>query len=590
MKGLPRTFVPALAVAVLSLAACRQATTPQDGSASVLISGYNGTFSYDLDVGEGSHDVYFVFTNTNLVLSTDAATVSGLTVDGKALPALRPQPAGGPSEDSASLKDRIAYDNRTLFSRLGAGVGAVARDLSASSGPEPSEPVADMVDQTGSLVSWAAAGMGGVASTCRSVTTLATDQGDRTLNIWVANDCWVGTSTKKHSITQTMVDTLAAKFLASGSDNDIYDWVTDILGPEWAGAGITADPSLIPGNGEITILLSDIQGDNADDGGVVGYFYSLNNFLNSALVGTQYEGLSNQRVMFVIDAVMYANPDDDGHSVDDAGYYSDNGWSSGDYWAEEIYSTLAHEFQHMIHFYRKGIVARGDGASAETWIDEMCAQLVEDLVAAKQGVMGPRGVVSSDGTAGSSGNTNGRIPAFNQYLSLGLSGYEDSADSYDVEDYSFSYSFGAWLLRNYGGAQFVKDVVWDTATDSQAIVDAVKACSGRTYTFPGLLQRWAVSVLGSSRTDMPPGFRYNTGASFPSTSALDATAGYSVGSIDFFNYAPAPAILTPSTLVDVASFPAASSLYYKAASGLSGSRSFRLHLPAGVAFSVYVTP
>ena len=589
MAIMKRPFVPAIAFlpALLAISACRVPTTVQPGTATVLISGYSGDFSYKADVGDGSHDVYFVFTNTGVsVSSDDMPTAAGLSVDGVALPALVGQPAGGPSETSTSIMDRIAYDNRTLLPRLGLRTGA--RSLSDGAVQDP--PAADVAGTTSGNMAYfnSATSMTGGAATCRSVATATTDQGTRTLNIWVANDCWSGTgTTKKHYVTQTMVDQLAARFLASGPDNDIYDWVTDIVGPEWGSSGY---PDLIPADNEITILLADIAGDGdstdayGDDGGIVGYFHSLNNFLNAYLPAS-YAGLSNQRIMFVVDAVMYANPDDNGYSVDNTAKYADNGWLSTDYWAEECFSTLAHEFQHMIQFYRKGVVVRGDGYTADTWIDEMCSQLVEDLVADKIGVMGPRGVAYGDYTAGSGGNYNGRIPYFNKYLSLGLEGSSD----YTVYDYSFSYAFGAWLLRNYGGAQFVKNVVYDSATDSQAITDAVKAYAGKTYDLPNLLQRWAVAVLGSGRTDMPYGFRYNTGAASSSTSGL-TSASYTVGSINFFNYTPAPAILDSSSLGSASSFPSASNIYYKAATGLSGSRTFRIHLPAGVGFSVYVTP
>jgi len=584
-----RKLFPSLALlsAVLAVSACRVPTTAQPGTATVLISDYSGNFSYKADVGDGSHDVYFVFTNTGVsVSSDDMPTAKGLSVDGVELPGLMEQPAGGSSETSASIKDRIAYDNRTLLARI--GVQAGARSISDALVQSP--PAADVAGTTSGNMAYfnSATSMTGGAATCRSVTTATTAQGSRTLNIWVANDCWSGTGTgKKHYVTQTMVDQLAARFLASGSDNDIYDWVTNIIGPEWGSTGYS---DLISANGEITILLADIAGDGdstdayGDDGGIVGYFYSLNNMRNDYLPAS-YAGLSNERIMFVVDAVMYANPDDNGYSVDTTTEYLDNGWLATDYWAEECFSTLAHEFQHMIQFYRKGVVVRGDGYTADTWIDEMCSQLVEDLVADKIGVMGPRGVAYGDYTAGSSGNYNGRIPYFNKYLSLGLEG----SSSYDVYDYSFSYSFGAWLLRNYGGARFVKNVVYDNATDSQAITNAIKAFAGKTYALPNLLQRWAVAVLGSSRTDMPYGFRYNTGAASSSTSGLTA-ASYTVGSINFFNYSPAPAILDSSSLGSASSFPSASNIYYKAATGLSGSRTFQIHLPAGVGFSVYVTP
>ena len=102
-----------------------------------------------------------------------------------------------------------------------------------------------------------------------------------------------------------MVNALAAKFLTDGT-NDIFGYDTAILGAEWGNVSMSGLASrLVPFNGEITILLSDIGQDNSDSGGIVGYFWAGNNFLPA------YEAGSNGRIMFVIDAVMYANPNAD---------------------------------------------------------------------------------------------------------------------------------------------------------------------------------------------------------------------------------------------------------------------------------------
>ena len=58
------------------------------------------------------------------------------------------------------------------------------------------------------------------------------------------------TSTKKHYITQDMVDNLAAKFLNSGTNDDIYEWVTNICGAPW---GPQAYSNLIPPTDDIHI-------------------------------------------------------------------------------------------------------------------------------------------------------------------------------------------------------------------------------------------------------------------------------------------------------------------------------------------------
>jgi len=275
---------------------------------------------------------------------------------------------------------------------------------------------------------------------------------------------------------------------------------------------------------------------------------------------------------------MYANPDADGYGVGDAGY-TGGAWSPSSYWAEEAFSTLAHELQHMIQFYAKGILARADGRSAETWINEMCSQLVEDLVADKLGVMGPRGI-EGDGSAGAAGNAEGRIPLFNQIMTRGLT----QRYPYFIQDYSFSYAFGAWLARNYGGAQFVRRVVASRPIDESCVTSAVAVATGRSDGMTKLLQRWAVSILASGRTDMPAGYRLNKGDWFLSSAG---SLEYRLGSMNFFNYDPQPAILDASATFPSGSQPRASNVFYRAGSALTGKQSWSIRTPEGVAFSAY---
>jgi hypothetical protein len=555
---------------------------------SVLISNYNGTFSYTVDAGTTAKDVYFVFSNTNLDTTAGAATVTNsvgtIKVDGTEIAASSAQPAGGPSASSTSAKDFLANSNRDPVNFIASHPSKVQASRVGTATPSY-----DNFGDPGNLYSLDSSdNLTTVSAHCQLVRgPITTAQGSRTLNIWVENDCMdpaytygggnigTGTGQKRHLITVPMVKALADAFLKDGS-GDIYTFDTNILGPEWGATSASAlSSNLISNtNGNITILLADIEQDNSDIGGIVGYFDPTNNFLSS------YYSASNQRIMFVIDSVMFANPSPAG-----ATGTGTEGWdASTSYWAKFCFSTLAHEFQHMIQFYRKGILVRGDGQSADTWINEMCSQLMEDLVADKLHVPGPRGVEDNP-TAGSSGNTDGRIPYFNKYLSKNYA--LNKTSDYGVYDYSFSYAFGSWLMRNYGGAGFMKNVVYDSATDSTCITNAVSKATGRSETMADLISRWAVAVLGSSRQDMPPGYIFNTGAW---TSSSGGGMNYNLGSINFFNYDPAPQVLTATGSVPRGSIATASNVYYRAGSSLTGSKTWNLVVPQGVGFSVFVSP
>ena len=563
-------------------------STSDNSPSSIILTDYLGSFSYTVNPGTKGKDVYFIFSNTNLDTNVSASMVKSpqgtISVDGVEIASTSSQPAGGPSTGGlhpSVLKaaiDFLANSNRDPVGFMVAHPASVQASRIGSLAPS-----ADIVGGGGMLNDIDSTGeaMTSIAATCRLIQgPISTSQGNRTLNVWVANDCWsatgsegTGTGQKRHLVTPAMVQSLADTFLKDGT-NDIFTYDTNVLGPEWGDpsqSSCSFKDNLIPFTGDITILISDIMADNSDTEGIVGYFLEVNNYKTSCYAE------SNARVMFVVDAVMFANP-----SMTGATGIGESGWnSSSSYWAKEVFSTLAHEFQHMIQFYRKGILVRGDGITADTWINEMCSQLMEDLVADKLGVEGPRGVAATRGDSGDSDNTSGRIPYFNALLSAN---YALNKTNYTIDDYSFSYAFGSWLARNFGGANFLKNLVYDQNTDSGCVVAAVSA-GGGLWSMEDLISRWAVAVLGSSNTDMPPGYRYNTGTWISST--IGGVA-YKLGSIDFFKYYPVPRVRVSGSLTGP--ITTASNVYYRAASGLSNSRTWQLKIPSGVSFSVYITP
>ena len=120
-----------------------------------------------------------------------------------------------------------------------------------------------------------------IPATCRKVVSnISTNQGSKTLNIWVADNCWINGGSKSNLITQIMVDAMADKFLKTGLNNDIYDWVTNVCGVEW---GSQKYNNLLSSDQAIDILLCDIGDDNKTTGGTLGYFWNGNNFLKTSV-------------------------------------------------------------------------------------------------------------------------------------------------------------------------------------------------------------------------------------------------------------------------------------------------------------------
>ncbi len=122
------------------------------------------------------------------------------------------------------------------------------------------------------------------------------------------------------------VDQAALEAAAQFFEDTIYPACQETFGSEWT-PGVDDDPHLV-------ILNAALQG-----GG--GYFYSLNE------LPRQVNSYSNQREMFSIDAA---------DSMVGGSYYL---------------STLAHEFQHMIHWSRD--------PRTDTWVAEGLAQMAEQV-------------------------------------------------------------------------------------------------------------------------------------------------------------------------------------------------------------------
>jgi hypothetical protein len=348
-----------------------------------------------------------------------------------------------------------------------------------------------------------------------------------------------------------MVNALANSFLKAGNDNDIYDWVTNIYGAEWGGH---SDASLITANNELTILLTDIGNDNSTRGGVVGYYYAKDNFKKSKISG------SNERLMFYADAILFAK--------------SEGSWSIDDFWPKEIISTLAHEFEHMIHFYQKTTLQTGD--STDTWIDEMLAESTEDLIASKIKHTGPRGVPYIIGSAGDSGNSNGRYPSFNANNRLSLTTWNNS-----LADYAKVNAFGAYLLRNYGGAKVLHDIMHNSYTDEQAIIAGInQSPNGSGKTFDTLLKEWGIAVLLSDNNHLDAYPSYNQGGYIPNSYNRSV---YQLGSINFFNYTPQPRVTNSSGKVEPKG-----NFYYRIGKGLRGDISFELSLKNNIEATLIV--
>ncbi len=256
---------------------------------------------------------------------------------------------------------------------------------------------------------------------------------------------------------------------------------------------------------------------------------------------------------------------------------------------EAVPAVLAHEFQHMIHFYQKQVLNNTGGTA--TWLNEMCSMAAEDMVADKIKTNGPRGVAYSDGSAGEYPNTSDRLSRYNYFNDANLVYWPPSSATTEefLKHYSLSYSFGAYLVRNYNGPALFQNIVQNAYTDGTAVESAIKS-AGYDVDFERLLSRWGVSVLLSDRTNAPGQYRYNSGDYFSFT---HQGIPYNAGSINLFNYQytysdpqlRGPKLYSGNSIGET-SLAAASNTFYYAGGSLTGSKTWDFTLPEKVKLSV----
>ena len=335
-----------------------------------------------------------------------------------------------------------------------------------------------------------------------TVRRVVTD-GTVTAAVWVADQEWAATcASRGECVTQEMVNAVADRFLRPGGNNDIYDWVTTIFGAPWGPHDVlTPDgqPLLLPAEAadEIHILMYDIDRDGVAPS-TAGYYWSANNYLRQP--DHPLLQFSLERLILFMDSPLLSLSE------------------------SEFLDTLAHEFQHVIHFYQKPVLR---DAISDSWLNEQASEMATDLIADQLMIPGPRGVAGDDPTAGEPETQRGRLNGYNLYNDSQVTTWDGSGINY-----SLNYAFGAYLARNYGGAALYRDIVQSDRSGVGAIEAAVRG-QGHDESFLDLLVNWAAATLLSDNTAAPAPYQYNTGNWRTSSTG---SVEYRLGSINLYNY------------------------------------------------------
>lgn len=307
--------------------------------------------------------------------------------------------------------------------------------------------------------------------------------------VWVADANLAASSGSgtDNLLLATQLAALATRFdgsLADGSDG-IFKNVTNIFGYE-QGGGTGGDGGL-DADQHVVMLVYDIDYDYyaGQTGGVLGYFWSKDEYTQQELDAWGANYKSNEAELFYLDAHF------------------------ADLYPNVIASTLIHEYQHMISFNTKG------GTAA--WFNELCSMVAEDLVCANVG-LDP----VADGAIS-------RFGAWNRHYAE--SGVTDWLSGNDVlKSYASAFAFGAWLERNFGGATLFQSIASNAMRDAAAITAGL-ASLGYSETFDSALRRYGEAHVF---TDTPPGSGVT---SFKKT--VSATVGgiaYTASSVDLDDF------------------------------------------------------
>ena len=279
--------------------------------------------------------------------------------------------------------------------------------------------------------------------------------------IWVLDDNFTKGTASEDKITQTEAKNLATKF------DSMYLKIREVFGTE-SNEIISTNGFYTISDTKVNIVVYDIE-DNYTEGqssGVAGYFWPKDYY-------TATERPSNK---------------DDVRPLSNEGkyFYVDSGFLNK--YPDMIYSTLAHEFQHMINFGQKDMES---GVHSSTWSNEMMSMVCEDMIQEYLQIQPLDSPI-------------GRLFDFAQgYF---LSGLTDWLAEDDVAySYAGAYAFGAYLARNYGGTSLIKQIATNQYVDQQSITQALQAI-GKNESFETVFKKYPQALLLDNAPKGAPSF------------------------------------------------------------------------------------
>lgn len=318
----------------------------------------------------------------------------------------------------------------------------------------------------------------------------------RNLEIWVDNECW-----RQKVITEDDIQTLSEAFLPSSGEG-IYHHVTKLLGEEWGVLPSVISRYISP-QGTISILLCDIDEDKKTE---VGSGATIGVFEPEDCLSKLYSSQSDEKLLLTLDSYFFK------------------------YKRKLSLLTLAHEFSHLTTFFQKEVCHFSGKRKMSTWLNEMIALCVEDVVGEILEIEGPRGYCGTG--LPQSPISKGRFPFFVTYPGNTLTPSYFYSEKMGLYNYATAAAFGSYLIRNYGHEKLLKNILNNSDDGLAAVVNGLHK-SGFSVDLQDLFADWGTAVVLSSLENLPETsrLRYNGGEN-----GVRVAQERVLGSIDFHLY------------------------------------------------------
>lgn len=262
-------------------------------------------------------------------------------------------------------------------------------------------------------------------------------------NVWYIED----PSKPFIALSDSHFSSLAEKF------DSIYDKEIKIFGSNIPRAYYRNTISNVACKRRVNIVVYDIglNSNEEETGGTFGYFHDKDFFVRTASYRGDFVcGFSNLGEFIYVDSYFLSK------------------------YTEQIYSTLAHEFQHLLFFVNKDL---NYNMQVYTWNTEMMSMLAEEILQSDLGV----------------NDIDSPKSRFRYFKTGSFYGFTDKVwDTFDdgTFEYANTYAFGSYLLHKFG-VSYIKKMVSNAYSGTAMITESLP----EGETFNTLLYKFAKSYI-----------------------------------------------------------------------------------------------